>query len=1544
MVPQNSLMYRIFYVTLLALCFVGVSANFAISGGLGTNNANACIKPDLGPDRNLCGTLGTLEVPNPGDYTAFDWQRYPVNLSPKPATTVKILTITTAGTYILKATDINGCVSSDTVNITNSLPTVNLNFNVKAYANANSGLIELKGDSTCGSLGALLRPDLADTSHAKYRFSWNTGRTRDTTAALRVKDSYNYQLTATDKISGCSKTQGKVYRVVNLPQICINVTKDNGTVSLGYDSLKIDLIAGQTGVAGSNNGVGASASFAEPWDIVYFKNQLFVSDKGNNKIRRINLANNNVSDFLGDGSINILNAPTGLAIDRAGNFYIANEAGNYITKYDNLTSIASPLAGTLNGAAGYSDGQGNNAKFNSPKELFTDSLGFVYVSDYNNHSIRKIAPNGTVTTVSGAAPPSATSGYVNGDGTAARYSYPWGLTIDRSGSIFISEAGNNTIRKLDLTYKATRFAGLGGSSGSNSSIIGVGVNGGSAGFNKPANLGLSRGGNLLVSDAGNNNFRKIDKQPVVTTLLGMAGTPGSTDGGKVVARLNTPSGVATDEKGNYYIADRATHTIRKISRNKTVIVCLADTNNVRIDGYCSYQTDPTSGYIFAWTKNGSSDFDGKDASSFSVTKRDANYATPDVYVLTLSKIVRLDNNFTNNCVEISRDTVFVYFKAPPAGLTITTSKGTSGAVCSNDSITLYAPKKYKYYTWTIGQPLNLGGTIVAQGTLKDTIKVGAPAIGKQDHYYVLVTDTAAPGCQYQIDKNITPIAAPVVDIKTADTSICVGASVKLTTDMATGLGITYTWTPQTHIIAGGGTASNTATVKPPVQTRYKVLVRSSFTQCANSDSVLITVNPQPFVTAGNDTGVCLGGNVLLNAKVITESSAPYTFTWSTIPAGSTLSGQNNVLTGPTSGRTWQVLLTDAKNCTARDTMAFTINPIPLANASLRVTTICPQQQVELGVTGSGGTPQYHYLWTPDIAINNDTLQKPLVSPLTTTRYTVKVTDSQGCYGVDTTLVKTTGFAITDFSPKPTAVICEGKNLQLNPSARIVGGVQPYTINWDQPALLSSTTIINPIATPTNTITPTKFVMTVSESGGCVLKDSVTITVSTKPSITVSADTGICAGATAALSIASVTGGTAPYTYNWTEPTDGGLASTTGSSVLATPTAAQGVLTYGVTVADVAGCAGNSDQVKVTVNRAPDLELGDDTIACDGATVKLNAYNAANGSDPISYSWTGGGVVGSDPAILNVTTAGTYSVAIQNTLTQCVNNDSRTVTFSIPLSGLTLDMPASVCKYDQVEFKAALLVGKDPIQYIWTVTDGTRPIYSKITTSNSLRDSIVLAPSFDYPDLIGVKVEAKNQCTVTPVSDTKDYSYYSTPKAVISSVAPNPANLFLPVTFTQASVFDKSLIWDFKDGSSLLETSNSEVNHTYTVSGSYAVVLTAVNNSGCLDSTSFVVDVNNKFELFIPNVFAPASSNNDNNALKVFGIGISGDDFYFAVYNRWGQLVFQTEDYSKAANIGWNGRMKSDGEELPGGVYTYVLKGKFTDGNGFNQSKAVTLVR
>jgi serine/threonine-protein kinase len=314
---------------------------------------------------------------------------------------------------------------------------------------------------------------------------------------------------------------------------------------------------------GSNNGTDSTASFSGPFGIVNDgSGNLYIADTRNNEIRKVIITTGAVSTVAGSttagsadgtGTNASFYSPTGLALDGAGNLYVADEGNNEIRNINLTTGAVTTIAGST--TQGATDGVGSAASFYDPYGIAFDGNNNLYVTDYHNNEIRKIdISTKAVTTIAG----STTYGSADGVGTAAGFNTPAGIVSDGHGNLYVTDTHNNEVRKIMIaTAEVTTLAG----STHYGAADGIGS---AASFSMPMGLATDEMGNLFVADDFNNEIRKIViANSQVTTVAGTT-TAGSANGTGSNAGFKCPTGIITDANGNLYVADYGNNEIRMI--------------------------------------------------------------------------------------------------------------------------------------------------------------------------------------------------------------------------------------------------------------------------------------------------------------------------------------------------------------------------------------------------------------------------------------------------------------------------------------------------------------------------------------------------------------------------------------------------------------------------------------------------------------------------------------------------------------------------------------------------------------------------------------------------------------------------------------------------------------------------------------------------------------------------------------------------------------------------------------------------------------------
>ena len=394
----------------------------------------------------------------------------------------------------------------------------------------------------------------ADGTGAAARFAQPTGVAVDGAGNLYVGDELNgtirkitaagsvTTLAGTANAGGSADGSGAAARFSFPEGVAVDAAGDvfvadafNATIRKVTAAGVVTTLAGTASLAGGMDGTGSAARFFAPAGVVADQScNVFVTDLG--AVRKITSGGRvttlagvvgQLGSADGTGSAAGFGIATGIAIDGAGDLYVADYSNHTIRKITRA-GVVTTLAGTA-GMRGSADGNGAAARFNSPAAVAVDASGNVYVADEGNFTIRKITPAGAVTTLAGGV---GMQGSVDGTGSAARFHVPVSVTVDATGNVFVADFGSDTIRKVTPAGGVTTVAGTAFVSGS---ADGTGPD---ARFNRPTGVAVDNAGNILVTDTGNSTIRKVTPAGVVTTVAGTPGVAGIVLG--AAPRLSSP--------------------------------------------------------------------------------------------------------------------------------------------------------------------------------------------------------------------------------------------------------------------------------------------------------------------------------------------------------------------------------------------------------------------------------------------------------------------------------------------------------------------------------------------------------------------------------------------------------------------------------------------------------------------------------------------------------------------------------------------------------------------------------------------------------------------------------------------------------------------------------------------------------------------------------------------------------------------------------------------------------------------------------------------
>ena len=798
-------------------------------------------------------------------------------------------------------------------------------------------------------------------------------------------------------------------------------------------------------------------------------------------------------------------------------------------------------------------------------------------------------------------------------------------------------------------------------------------------------------------------------------------------------------------------------------------------------------------------------------------------ATPTVTGSNTYSLTVTDGSGNPGCATGTVYTTVVTVNATPAATVSNT-----GYICVGGTVTLNATPSggsVTNYSWS--------GTNIVSGGLTATA-TATPSVTGTATYSLTVTDgSTQSGCSSFTTTIVTINATPAATASNTG-YICLGGTVTLNATPSGGSVTNYSWSG-TNIVSGGLTATATATPSVTGTATYSLTVTDGSTQsgCSSSTTTVVTVNSTPTATASNNSYICVGGTVTLNATPSGGTVTNYAWSGTNIVSGS-LTATATATPSVTGTATYSLTVTDGSTqsgCSSSTTTIVTINATPTATAS-NTSYICVGGTVTLNATPSGGTVT-NYAWSGTNIVSGGLTATATATPSVTgtATYSLTVTDGStqsGCSSSTTTVV--TVNATPTVSAGNSSYICVGGTATL--TATTTGG-SVTTYAWTDGVAYSSTSQ-NPTTSPTVTTPYSVTVTDGSIQSGCISTSVTTVTVNATPTVSAGNSSYICVGGTAILT-ATTTGGSVT-TYAWT---DGVAYSSTSQNPTASPTV---TTPYSVTVTDgstQSGCISTS-VTTVTVNATPTVAAGNSSYICVGGTATLTA--TTTGGSVTTYAWTDGVAYSSTDqnptASPTVTTP--YSVTVTDGSAQsgCISTSVTTVTVNA-----TPTVSAGNSSYICVGGTATLTAtttGGSVTTYAWT--DGVA--YSSTSQNPTASPTVTTPYSVTVTD-----GSAQSGCISTSVT-TVTVNATPTVAAGNSSYICVGGTATLTATTTGGSV----TTYAWTDG---VAYSSTDQNPTAspTVTTPYSVTVTdGSTQSGCSSTSVTTVTVN-----AVPTVAAGNSS-------------------------------------------------------------------------------------
>ncbi|MBI5217955.1 MAG: gliding motility-associated C-terminal domain-containing protein [Bacteroidia bacterium] len=715
-------------------------------------------------------------------------------------------------------------------------------------------------------------------------------------------------------------------------------------------------------------------------------------------------------------------------------------------------------------------------------------------------------------------------------------------------------------------------------------------------------------------------------------------------------------------------------------------------------------------------------------------------------------------------------------------------------------------------------------------------------------------------------------------VPSSNQTICNGDSVQISVTVTGGTGAyNYHWNT--------GAAADSLTVSPSVTTIYGITV-TDINGCTDTASITVTVNQNPTVTVSNTGPYCESPGGIISLS----STGGNTYSWSG-PNSFTSNQQNPVIANVTTAMsgTYTVTVTNADGCTTTDSTSVTVNPNPIVTAG-NSGPYCEGATISLNTTTGSS-----YFWTGPNGFAS-TLQNPSINNALLTDsgiYSVTVTNVNGCTGTDTTYVTIVPNPVVSISPSGLIVFCNGGNITL------VATSNYNNFSWSTGA-----------NTPSITVTQSGiYSVSVTGDNNCIttVNSNVTVNPTPSPVIISSGSTTFCQGDSAMLNA----GAYASYLWSTGETTQSIVVDASGN--------------YIVTVTNTFGCfASNFIQVTVKpyVNVSVNIFVYPPDTACTGETVNLTAIPVNPGTAP-NYQWSVNNIpVGyNSPAYLsNSFLNGDMVICTLNSSEECALNPAKDTIiihlYPLPDINASADVYSGCIPLHVHFFETNTTSG---YHFMWEFGDGG------LSSAHNPEYIYENTGSFD----ILLTVTSGKGCSSSRIYNNL-INVYPLPDPHFNAT-PIFADILNPdIEFLNLSDGASYYLWNFGDGSY-----SNVINpvHYYNNSGTFTVWLTAFTNHGCKDSISSNIQIDAIYTFYAPACFSP-DNDGINDKFKVFGYGIDPQNFNLYIYDRWGELIYQTTDIEKE----WDGKRK--GDIVQNGTYTWMVQ--FKDFNSISHQKAGTV--
>ena len=670
-------------------------------------------------------------------------------------------------------------------------------------------------------------------------------------------------------------------------------------------------------------------------------------------------------------------------------------------------------------------------------------------------------------------------------------------------------------------------------------------------------------------------------------------------------------------------------------------------------------------------------------------------------------------------------------------------------------------------------------------------------------------------------------------------------------------GITGTWSPAVISTTTSGTSTYTFTIDAG--------------QCALGTTMDVDITAPTSPTFTQIAPICINTSA---PTLPTTSDNGVTGTWSP-----------STINTSTAGTSIYTFTPDAGLCATVKTMEIEIISLPIVDAGVdqEITCITNANGAQIGSAPVAG---YTYNWIPSTGLSDNNVANPIANPIGSTTYTLTVTNPFGCSSVgqvNVTIDNTPPIIGITNNTGSSTLTCTLLDISLTAT----GGLN---YSWDNGLGTASTVSIT---------SPGTYTVTGFGPNGCESTDQITITENTDVDLIVALSSNeICSGEDAVINVTS----SSASSFNWTVTQAGVSGATAGSGsnsaqgldIIQTLTATGSVPgTVDYIINPVLGsCIGTAQTITIIVNPPVNPLFSQLGPYCFNDVISDNLNNISDNS--ISGTWS--------PATISTSTIGTTTYTFTPIAGECAVQETMNITVN--------DLPSVSIIADNIEGCAPLLVnltgGSSTGTNIWTLENGD------VLNGTSINTTFLFPGCYD----VSLYVE-ENGCSNTLT--LADYICIQNDPIAAFTVSPQSfTDVNQIINFSNNSQGAVQYIWDFGDG---LSSQSYEPSHLFVETEAGALVtLTAISDFGCIDSTQVFIPFDEQEIFYVPNTFTPDGDNFNQIFTPVFYSGFDPYNFEMLIFNRWGELIFETRNADK----GWDGSYGLSGGDAQDGVYTWKI--------------------